>query len=558
MNKKTIITLASLAVVCFIVIYAGITITSRIGKTNQEVSEEQSISKLERVLNKITVTDVQPRKATVSLGSNPEDELPDINKYPLSVTGKGDLDIEIFATSEKAGNGNDGWLNEMAEAFNKKKKKIGDKTVSISVRPIASGLGMDYIISGKYLPDAFTPSNELWGKMIESKGVKIKLAKERLVGNVAGILLTKDKQDLLIEKYGSVNMKTITQATADNDIIMGYTNPFASATGLNFLISTLNSYDPADPFSDEAVAGFEAFQANVPFVAYTTLQMRDAADSGVLNGMILEYQTYTNTRELKDYTFTPFGVRHDNPVYAIGEQSKESKNALNLFLEYCSSDEAQTLATNYGFNNLNDYKSELTEYSGDILLDAQKLWKEKKDSGKPVTAVFVADVSGSMAGEPLNNLKRSLINGSQYINEDNYIGLVSYNSKVFVNLPVGKFDLNQRAYFTGAVEDLDAVGGTASFDAVTVALKMLLDAKEANPDTKLIMFLLSDGETNQGHTLQNIKDIITGLDIPIYTIGYNADIAALETISSLNEAASINADSEDVIYQLKNLFNSQM
>jgi len=25
-------------------------------------------------------------------------------------------------------------------------------------------MGMDYIVSGKYLPDAFSPSNELWEK----------------------------------------------------------------------------------------------------------------------------------------------------------------------------------------------------------------------------------------------------------------------------------------------------------------------------------------------------------------------------------------------------------
>ena len=48
------------------------------------------------------------------------------------------------------------------------------------------------------------------------------------------------------------------------------------------------------------------------------------------------------------------------------------------------------------------------------------------------------------------------------------------------------------------------------------------------------------------------------LNIPIYTIGYNADIPALESISSINEAANINADSDDVIYKLKNLFNSSL
>ena len=46
--------------------------------------------------------------------------------------------------------------------------------------------------------------------------------------------------------------------------------------------------------------------------------------------------------------------------------------------------------------------------------------------------------------------------------------------------------------------------------------------------------------------------------IPIYTIGYNADIKALEEISLVNEAASINADTEDVVYKLANLFNAEL
>ncbi|NTV79759.1 MAG: glycoside hydrolase family 92 protein, partial [Clostridiales bacterium] len=46
--------------------------------------------------------------------------------------------------------------------------------------------------------------------------------------------------------------------------------------------------------------------------------------------------------------------------------------------------------------------------------------------------------------------------------------------------------------------------------------------------------------------------------IPVYTIGYNANIKAMESLSNINEAASINADSEDVVYKLMNLFNAEM
>ena len=61
-----------------------------------------------------------------------------------------------------------------------------------------------------------------------------------------------------------------------------------------------------------------------------------------------------------------------------------------------------------------------------------------------------------------------------------------------------------------------------------------------------------------GYGLAEIQDVIKGLRIPIYTIGYNANIAALQKISSINEAASIDASTDDVVYQLRNLFNASM
>jgi Ca-activated chloride channel family protein len=71
--------------------------------------------------------------------------------------------------------------------------------------------------------------------------------------------------------------------------------------------------------------------------------------------------------------------------------------------------------------------------------------------------------------------------------------------------------------------------------------------------------VLSDGETNQGVVaFDDMERVIGGLRIPIYTIGYNANISALQKISSINEAASIDASTDDVTYQLRNLFNANM
>ncbi len=559
-KKKVPVILGAIAVCVFFLIYLGLTVTGGKGGSSDAIDADQAAERLDKMVNKIKPEAIEARKASVSLEeASLEDELPDISKSPLTVEGTGTAaHIEIFSSPEKAGEGSDGWLNEVARAFNQAGITVGGETASVSIRNIASGLGMDYIISGKYRPDVFAPSNEMWGDMVAAKGIPIQLEKKRLVGNVAGFLLSEEKKAAIEEKYGGVSVASITQATVDGELAMGYTNPYASSTGLNFLMSILCTYDAANPLSEQAVAGFQSFQANVPFVAYTTMQMSEAARTGALEGMILEYQTYANAPDVKSYTFTPFGARHDNPVYSLGELTEQKKATLAEFLQFCDSEENRQLAGRYGFNGMEEYAGDAPAYDGNALWNAQGLWKKEKDSGRPVTAVFVADVSGSMEGEPLSELKRSLIQGANYISPDNYVGLVSYDSDVYVNLPIAQFDLNQRSYFQGAVEDMECLGATATYDAIAVATSMLREAKEANPDTKLILFVLSDGETNEGHEFDDVDDVLKALEIPTYTIGYNANLSELEEISRINEAACINADSEDVLYKLKGLFNANM
>jgi len=560
-KKNTVVIVAVILVVVFAVTFAGIYLTRNLGKSQKTISEESAKSKLAKMVKDIDPWTADPIKSPVeySEGDDLASELPDIETCEVTAESTTDLYAEIYASPEKAGQGTDGWLCEMAELFNSEGYKVNGKPVSVQIRKVNSGQALDYISSDKAVPDGFAPSNMLWVDMLQARGVSTEVVSEKLAGNVAGILLSKDTHKALTEKYGSVDLKAITEATAAGEFSMGYTNPFASSAGLNFLMCTLERYDSKDPLSEKAVEGFQKFQQNVPFVALTTMQMREAAANGSLDGFIMEYQSYQNDSSLsREYKFTPFGYRHDNPLVSLQSASDEKREILKLFSDYCASEGAQKSAENYGFNGLNDYKCEYPDVTGDVLLDAQKLYKENKDSAKPVICVFITDTSGSMEGESIQALKDSLVNSMKYINTDNRIGLVSYASSVTIDVPVAQFDLNQQALFKGAVENLSAQGGTATFDAICVGMDMIQQALEETPDAKPMLFVLSDGETNEGLMLDEVRDVISGLKIPVYTIGYNANLDALKEISAVNEAASIDASTEDVVYQLKNLFNANM
>jgi len=550
MDKRTkgIVTVGVLMIIVMVAVIIGVVVkrAGNISSGGGGISGTKQDMTLDEMYNELDVEQATPVKGTVTLDT-PDlyDELPEIDKYPLSVEGSGDVDIEIFTSGEKAGKDNDSWLIDVASSFNSSDVKTSDgKTVSISVRSVPSGTAADYIISGKYLPDLYTPSNTLFGEYAISNNGSLELYADRLVGNTAGILVKKDS--------GYTTADEVIKAVQDNKITMGYTNPQTSATGLNLLLTLLRGGED----------NFTKFNANIPYVAYTTQQMRDSASNGTLDAMLSEYQAYINDNNLTSmYDFIAFGVRHDNPVYICNKSGKTAAEleGVKLVVDYCKSDEMQKIAAQKGFNANDDYTS-AEKFSGAQVTQGLKTYKKTKDNGKDIIAVFVADCSGSMDGDPMNQLKNSLTNGAQYINDNNYVGLVSYSNSVTIEVPIAQFDLNQRSYFQGAVNNLIASGGTASYDAVVVAVKMITEAKAQHPDAKCMLFLLSDGYANNGYSMDEITSALRTSGIPVYTIGYgdDADTGELARLSGINEAASINADSDDIIYKIKSLFNSQL
>ena len=510
----------------------------------------------ESMLKHIKVKENEPTKASISLDDNTlYDELPEITKYPLAVDANADIVLEVMTSPEKAGDDYESWLIDVAKEFNKSNVTTDDgKTIGIQVRPVSSGLAADYIISNKHTPQLFTSSNYLWGEYVNANGGNVTMYNERLVGNTAGLLIDKNSEYKTFED--------IVGAVQEGKINIGYTNPQTSSTGMNMLLSILVYGDSENPFSDKAIESFNKFQNNIPFVAYNTMQMRDSAQKGTLDGMILEYQTYINEPNVnKLYNFIPFGIRHDNPLYIVNEDllSDGEKDAIKIFNDYCMDSSSQSIATRYGFNANDDYKSD-RQFTGSEVNKALEMYKANKDNGKDIIAVFVADCSGSMYGDPIIQLKESLSNGMQYINENNYVGLVSYSDDVTIEVPIAKFDMNQKSYFQGGINGLTANGSTASYDAVVVAMDMIEKEKVNHPDAKAMIFLLSDGYQNVGYDLSTITPALKESNIPVYTISYTAeaDTDAMRKLSEVNEAATINADSEDIVYKIKSLFNSQM
>lgn len=557
--------LSCLALVVLLV-FATLTGCGDISSTNPDRDDALSYDDAMKELNTF-VGDIKPESVAAPLDiytseTAAADTLASIDTFPIVVEGRGQINIEIAAATEMSSAAPDDWMNIVAERFNNERFEIDGKTVSASVRKITSGEIVTYIADGEYRPDIAAPSNYAWGEMLKAQGFGVITLEDRIIGNTAGILMEKATYDTFVEKYGDVTVDKVLEASLAGDLTFAYTNPFTSSTGLNIFTAMLHAFDQNNPLSATASEKLLEYQRNSPPVAYTTAVLRDQASKGIIKAMVMEEQAYHNTPELRDYVYTPQGIRHDHPVYTFDYVSAEKQEVARMFTEYCLNAESQKLAGEKGFNLHDDYVEQSPGLDGAGYIAAQKLWKQNKDGGRPIIAVFVGDISGSMDGLPLNSLKEALINTSSFISYESYVGLVTYSSRVFVNLEINQFDDTQRAYFSGAVKSLSASGGTATYDAVLVGLDMLLKKQAEVPDAKLMLFVLSDGQQNEGYNLGRITPIVGGLQVPVYSIGYNLDSGGasgeLLKLSQVNEAALINANSEDLINQLRNLFNVQM
>jgi Ca-activated chloride channel family protein len=537
--------------------------------TPKPLAPQDAQKELARLMRKVSWSSsvvTQGAAVTPASAQSVADSLPDIDTYPIVVDSQSQDAVvaEIFSSTEKSGSGTDGALVEIAKGFNDRRLKTrSGRIAQVQIRSIPSGTAYEYIAYGKYIPDGFTPSNHLWIQMVKAAGVSAQPISESLVGNTAGIVMKEEAYKTLEKKYGSVDVRAIIDATVAGELAMGYTNPFASSTGLNFLVTVLSSFAKGDEtkmLSPEVVSAFEAFQKGVPFVALTTMQMRDSVEKGgSLGAFIMEHQTYLNTAALKSgWKFIPFGFTHDNPLYAVGAPDSEKRETMELFAEFTQQSWAKGVADRYGFNRSLAFQPLSAFPSGDTLVRAQRLWKEKKDVGRPIVAVFLTDVSGSMAGLRIKNLKEALEKGSAYIDPRNSIGLVAFSSEVTTLLPVRRFDDAQKSLFVAAVQALAASGNTAMYDGILASLSMLEEEIRRVPEARPLLFVLTDGETNRGYTFDESARVIEGLQVPVYTISYGEDITELKRLSTLNEAASLKADPGDIAYQIGALLNAEM
>lgn len=129
---------------------------------------------------------------------------------------------------------------------------------------------------------------------------------------------------------------------------------------------------------------------------------------------------------------------------------------------------------------------------------------------------FLLDRSGSMSGERLTAVKRTLHAARPLFDSQDRVTLITFANAAMTVVADHVMDESGALAFYTAVDELEANGGTnmaAAFEALGL-LSLRLDA----------IILLTDGQVNEGiFSTQGLLTLGLGLGSPFYTLGYGSD-----------------------------------
>jgi uncharacterized protein YegL len=145
-------------------------------------------------------------------------------------------------------------------------------------------------------------------------------------------------------------------------------------------------------------------------------------------------------------------------------------------------------------------------------------------SRRPFHLAMLLDVSGSMGGERIDALRRTLNLLVDALAENDVLTLITYNSAARLRADCVVIAADTRTTLHSTIDSLAADGGTNMEEAISALLALAVDSTKPNVDA---VFILTDGHINAGMTssagLLRLLQNQMNQGVPINTLGYGAD-----------------------------------
>lgn len=191
----------------------------------------------------------------------------------------------------------------------------------------------------------------------------------------------------------------------------------------------------------------------------------------------------------------------------------------------------------------------------------------------PAHAFFVLDVSGSMRGEGIRDLKTAMNNltgldtslTGQFsrFRARERITIITFNDHVVTVQEFVIDDTNRdgedMAQVRSFVTRLNASGGTAVYSALAEAYRLVSEAQQQDPDRYYTIVLMSDGENTDGMGFRQFERNYEGLapaaqDVRTFTVLFgNADEDAMQEIANVTGGRMFDGTSDSLSFIFKQI-----
>ena len=475
------------------------------------------------------------------------------------------------------------WLQSAIDNFNEAKiETAAGKSVFVSLNPVESGQAVADMTTGADLPALWTPDSEVWANVLAERGQPsfqgncVSVAESPLV-----IAMWRPIAESLGWPGRSLGWLDIGSLAADPSawayysggqfgptLRMGHTHPGLSGTGTSTLLAIVQAAESkVDAVTVEEIqqpivqASVSAFEGIVSWFSTSTDQLGQTMRErgiGYLGAAVMYESTVVHYGGgdpdiVPIYPFEgTFVATH--PACVNGSASAETQEAATLFRDYLLEQEAQQLAVANGLRPVNesvivgapldaahgiDLSQPEVVFSPptvDTLYAVQDLWQAAR---KDVNLVMILDVSGSMDGNKIKNMRRAAIQFVEQMGDDDFITIVAFSSQPIVLIHHEQVGLT-RENVIRTIESLEASGDTALYDAIGMGANSI--ANTTSSQTSNAMVVLTDGLDNNSFQYtfdQYLIETATANDTTVFTIAYGND-ADREVLAELASRANGN------------------
>ena len=485
------------------------------------------------------------------------------------------IPADAVAIQVSANSGLSPWIGRAAIAFNKTRTKLSSgKTAFVQISLVEAGQAVSEMAQTTNLPTIWMPDDAVWTSLLAERGNSsyqsdcVSIAQSPLI--IAMWRPIAESLGWPGRPLGWLDIGTLAADPSEwayysggkygEALRIGQTHPGLSATGMSALLAVVQAArsktdpvtaaDVKDPIAQSSVKAFESavasfsqstdklgetfFQRGSEFMAASIEYESTLINTGGSgdNGLVAIYP-YEGT----------FMAKH--PACINTTASPQQIEIARLFRDYLLAPATQQTAMNAGLRPADHRttrevasaplsapfdaehgvdptlpKTIFGQQNPDAALAMNSLWQSAR---KFVNLTLLIDVSGSMRGEKIDNVRIAAKEFIQQMGDNDFLTLITFSDKISILSE----HIHVSSVRTKAISQVNAIlasGNTSLYDAIGTASGVI--KKTTSSETSNVMVLLTDGQDTSSSRYRMNQTLITtasGNATTVFTIAYGQD-----------------------------------